>query len=83
MKCEICHEEIQDRKNSVVCSEKCNQIRLKVYEIIQKHKPTNGCDNCWGDLHQGCTEQCKKEGKEAFELAQDIWKLVRLIYLEA
>ena len=82
MKCEVCNSEILERKNSVVCSDKCSKIRLLVYGIIQKHKPTNGCDNCWGDLHQGCSEQCKKESKEAFELAKDLWSLVRLIYSE-
>jgi len=54
MNCEVCHIKIKKGTNRVVCSDKCSEIRSKVYEIIHKYKPTNGCDNCWGDLHYRC-----------------------------
>ena len=34
-------------------------------EEIQNMIPLpSGCDNCWGDLHQGCTDACKKSSDE-------------------
>jgi len=82
MKCEICNSEIPKDKNSVVCSEICSSIRTKMIKIKRKYFPTNGCQNCWGDLHQGCSEQCKKEFREASIFNKDLWSLIRLIYPE-
>lgn len=78
MKCEVCQKK-EAMKNVVICSEKCGEIRLAVYELLKKYTPTNGCDNCWGDLHQGCSEQCNREFRESRAFGTDIWKLVRLI----
>ena len=80
MKCEICHTEVDKEKNSVVCSDKCLEIRSKIFELIDKYFPTNGCDNCWGDLHGVCTEQCQKEFRESLEFGKDLWSLINIIY---
>ena len=76
MKCKICKKEAIN--NSVVCSAKCNEIRLKIIKLINKYTPTNGCENCWGDLMIGCTDKCKNEFKLAHEFANDIYFIVRL-----
>ena len=78
MKCVICGKEAM--KNKVICSEKCSDVRRKLFELGDKYFPTRGCDNCWGDLHHGCTEQCRKEFREASDFCKDLWSLVRLIY---
>jgi len=75
MKCEVCGNEA--RKNSVVCSDHCQEIRLKVFRLVDKYFPTNGCDNCWSDLHTGCSEKCKREFSDAMKFGQDVWELVR------
>ena len=80
MKCEICGIEVPREKNSVVCSDKCLAIRKRLFEIGDKYFPTNGCDNCWGDLHQGCSEQCQKEYRDSIKFGQDLWSIIRLIY---
>lgn len=79
MKCVICQKEIK-LENSIVCSEKCQKIRVKLLEIEGKYFPTHGCENCWGDLHQGCTEQCDREFKASYEFGKDFWSIIRLIY---
>lgn len=80
MKCQVCKEEIADTFNSVVCSDNCNEVRLKIIELASKFFPANGCPNCRGDLHQGCTEICKKETLDRHRFAQDLWLFVRFIY---
>lgn len=80
MKCQICKKEVPKSLNSIVCSEKCNAVRLKIFELIHKYYPSNGCPNCWGDLHQGCTDVCKKESLDAHNFAMDLWKLIHLNY---
>jgi len=77
MKCEICGKEALE--NKVICSNKCAEIRQRIFNLGNKYFPTHGCDNCWGDLHQGCTEQCKKEFRESRKFYQDLWSLVKLI----
>jgi hypothetical protein len=76
MKCEVCNKEAME--NKVICSEHCGKIRKMIFELKNKYFPTHGCDNCWGDLHQGCTEQCKKEFVESSAFYKDLWKLVNL-----
>ena len=78
MRCEICKKEALE--NKVICSEQCAKIRLKIFELGDKYFPTHGCDNCWGDLRQGCTEQCRKEFKEGGDFMSDLWSLIKLIY---
>lgn len=75
MKCEICKKEIK-LHNSVVCSGRCKEIRKRIFELGDKYFPTKGCDNCWGDLHQGCSEQCKKEFGESLKFGRDLWDLI-------
>jgi len=78
MKCVICKKEAME--NSVICSDKCAKIRLKLFELDNKYFPTHGCDNCWGDLHQGCTEKCRREFDESRKFGKDLWSLVHLIF---
>lgn len=78
MSCEICGKPV--KKNSVVCSERCQWVRLKKFELSNKYFPTKGCANCWGDLHQGCTAECVEEFRKAHEFSKDLWSLIRIIY---
>lgn len=82
MKCEICRTEVPREKNSVVCSDKCQQVRLEMFRIDKKYFPTNGCDNCWGDLGGKCSEQCNKEFRASSGFWRDMWSLIRVIYPE-
>lgn len=77
MKCEVCQNK-EAQKNLVICSEHCGKIRDKIHELDDKYFPTHGCDNCWGDLHQGCSEECRNERRESSRFGADLWKLVRL-----
>ena len=77
MKCQVCKIK-EAENNSIVCSEKCNQIRLKIIELSNKYTPTNGCDNCLGDLYQGCTDKCKNEFKLSSKFIKDLYSIVRL-----
>ena len=79
MKCEVCKKEIE-LHNSVVCSDKCGEARKKIFEITDKYFPTYGCDNCWGDLCQGCSQKCKNERGARFKLSKDLWDLIHLIF---
>lgn len=76
MKCSICEKEAMS--GSIVCSENCNEIRLMIIKLSNKHTPTNGCENCWGDLGQGCTDKCKNESKLSYEFIKKMYSLVRL-----
>jgi len=77
MKCQVC--KINERKkNSVICSDKCDVIRLDIIRLANKYTPTVGCENCWGDLGQGCTEKCKDEFKKSNEFVGEIYRLVRV-----
>ena len=78
IKCGVCGKPAL--KNSVICSERCKKIRLKLFELGDKYFPTHGCENCWGDLHQGCTEQCRREFRESLKFGQDLWSLVKLFF---
>ena len=69
-------------KNKVICSKRCGAIRLKLLELGRKYFPTNGCDNCWGDLHQGCSNKCRQEFSNSLEFGKDLWSIIRLIYPE-
>ena len=78
MICQVC-EKKEAMKNSIVCSEHCKAVRQMIFDLDTKYFPTNGCDNCWGDLHQGCSAQCKKEFRESLAFGKDLWKLYRFI----
>ena len=81
MECVICKTEIPiTMKNSIVCSDRCESIGNKLNDINKKYFPTNGCDNCWSDLHHGCSEKCNKEFADSLEFGQDLWSIIRLIY---
>ncbi len=76
MKCQIC--KINETNNSIVCSDRCNEIRLLIIKLSNKYTPTNGCENCWGDLRQGCSEKCKQEGKKSAEFISEMYSIVRI-----
>ena len=76
--CDVCGK--PRMKNSIVCSNHCQQVRLKLFEIERKYFPTNGCDNCLGDLHHGCSDKCNREFREALKFGKDLWSLIRVIY---
>lgn len=76
MKCQVCKIR-EAEKNSIVCGDACSKTRLEIIRLVNKYAPTNGCDNCWGDLHQGCTEKCKAEVKESGEFVAELYNLVR------
>lgn len=81
MKCSVCREDnIPREKNTTVCSDKCLAIHNKANELDKKYFPTNGCDNCWGDLHRGCSETCRREFKESLQFGKDLWSLIRIFY---
>ena len=77
MKCEICKKEAMP--NLVICSEHCKEIRQMLFDLGDKYFPIHGCDNCRGDLYQGCSEQCKKEFRDSIKFGKDLWVLVCLI----
>jgi len=79
MECEVCGKTVRI-KNSVVCSEHCQEIRLKIFRLVEEYTPTKGCDNCWGDLHQGCSEECRREFKESLKFGTKLWSLVHFIF---
>ena len=51
----------------------------KPFEILNKYTPTHGCDNCWGDLHVGCSTKCQKEFRIMGELSKDLCGLIHMI----
>ena len=75
--CDVCDKERAD--NSVVCSDNCSTIRKMIFDLEKEYFPTNGCDNCLGDLHNGCSEQCKKEFRESMKFGTKLWELVHYI----
>ena len=80
IRCHICNKEVPREKNSVVCSDKCSRIRQRLGEIQVKYFPTHGCENCWGDLHQGCTDLCNREFRKAREFGSDLQSIIDLFY---
>jgi len=78
MKCKVCKIN-EAETGSIVCSDECNEKRLTIIELSNIFTPTNGCDNCWGDLGQGCTEECKKEFRVSGEFIKALYSLVRNI----
>jgi hypothetical protein len=79
MKCIICGKEVKIN-NSIVCCDKCGTIYNKIIEIQNKYFPCHGCENCLGDLHQGCTEECKTEFDNYRIFGTDLWNLIHLIF---
>lgn len=75
MKCNICDKSAN--KNSIVCSDECNDIRLLIISMSFEYVPTNGCDNCWGDLRQGCTLKCREESKRAAKFTRQLRSLIK------
>ncbi len=47
-------------------------LNKSLIKFAAKYAPTNGCDNCWGDLHIGCTDQCIEEFRKAGNLAIEL-----------
>jgi hypothetical protein len=44
--------------------------------IVDKYAPRNGCENCLGDLHEGCSDECNAEFRKARELREELSKLI-------
>lgn len=78
MKCEICKTK-EAQKNLVICSEHCGAIRTRIHELGNKYFRSIGCDNCWGDLGSGCSEECRKSSNKSAEFHGDLWELKNLI----
>jgi len=78
MKCQVCKTK-EAREGSIVCSDKCNTIRLKILSLVNKYTPTHGCDNCWGDLHETCSLKCIEETERAREFTTDLYSFIRII----
>jgi len=76
MKCQVCKIN-EAEPNSIVCGDRCNNARLEIIRLSNKYTPTNGCDNCWGDLGQGCTDKCKEEFHKSSEFVGELYRLVR------
>jgi len=76
MKCQVCKTN-EAKPNSIVCGDRCNNARLEIIRLSSKYTPTNGCENCWGDLGQGCTKKCKEEFKKSDEFVAELYSLVR------
>ena len=76
MKCQVCKTR-EAEPNSTVCGDVCNNARLGIIKLSNKYTPTNGCDNCWGDLHQGCTDKCKDEFRKSSEFVRELYHHVR------
>jgi len=56
----------------------------QLIEFGSKYAPKpNGCDNCWGDLHSGCSEKCKNEFKEYGAFWNDLRILISSTLAEA
>ena len=53
-------------------------MRVDIIRMSKKNTATNGCDNCWGDLGQGCNEKCTKEFKESGEFIKELYSLMRM-----
>ena len=67
-------------KDSIVCSTKCREIRLKILSLCSNYFPATGCDNCLGDLHQGCSDSCREESRAEHAFSKDLWALIRIAY---
>ena len=76
MKCQVCKIK-ESELNSIVCGDKCNNARLEIIRLSNKYTPINGCDNCWGDLGQGCTNKCKDKFKKSSDFVNELYNLVR------
>ncbi len=79
MKCQVCKVK-EAEPHKIVCSDNCNNIRLMIRKLSDIYTPTNGCDNCWGDLGQGCTTKCKDEFKKAHIFVKEMYSLVRMAF---
>lgn len=45
----------------------------EIKNSLRHYEPkTNGCSNCWGDMHGTCTEQCQSE----FGRYDSFWALI-------
>ena len=81
LKCCVCNKDAEE--NSIVCGDGCQQVRLQMLAMGNKYAKTNGCENCLGDLHSGCSQTCKDEFKKSGQFYKDCWTLIRLCFKEA
>jgi len=76
MKCQVCKTN-EAEQNSIVCSRRCEKIRIAIIEMADKYTPTHGCENCLGDLGGNCTNECQEEFKKADEFIGKMDDFVR------
>ncbi len=79
MKCIICKTS-EAQPNSIVCSENCEKIRIMILSMNRRYTPTNGCDNCWGDLGGNCSQKCKDEFEKSQEFIGELYEIIRLAF---
>ena len=58
------------------------QVNELIRKISDEFAPSNGCENCWGDLHQGCTEECVETLKKWGKLFREIDSLKEYLITE-
>ena len=76
MNCVACGKET--RQDMLVCSEQCEAVRYKVLELADTYCPTKGCENCWGDLHQGCSVRCRHDFEDYAQFVKQLWALLMM-----
>lgn len=79
MTCSLCKKQMA-RDGSAYCSDTCHEIAKKIIRLTDKYTPTNGCDNCWGDLGGDCTDECKCQFKLAGEFSAELHELIKLCF---
>lgn len=54
----------------------------KVYAILHsiasKYVPWKGCENCWGDTHLGCTDECLRNQQVQESFIDELKSLITL-----
>lgn len=54
-----------------------DELRVSAVSIAYKLVPLpSGCSNCWGDLHEGCSDECRQSSEKH---SKKIDEAVRLI----
>ena len=54
------------------------RLRSELVNLAYKIIPLpSGCSNCWGDLHEGCTDECRRSRDEHSEKIDLVIKRVK------
>lgn len=78
--CTVCGTELVKPYRSTLCGGICVDIHRKFMDLTFKYAHPTGCENCWGDLHGRCSDECIRTMKEYGEFMKDLWSLVRIVY---